>query len=110
MAGKENNGMKDSLIRDYKYGFSTDIQTEKFPKGLDENIIRRISAKKEEPDWLLSFRLKAFRHWNTMKHPDWARLKIPPIDFQNIAYYSAPKPPEKLEGLHQVDPELLKNV
>ena len=92
---------------DYKYGFTSEVETESFPKGLDEDVIRRLSAKKEEPSWLLNFRLKAFEYWKTIKHPDWAKLNIPPIDFQNITYYAAPKPPKKLDGLDQVDPELL---
>ena len=92
---------------DYKYGFTTDIETERFPKGLNEEIIRRLSAKKEEPDWLLSFRLQAYAYWKTLKPPQWANLKMPNIDFQDLAYYAAPKLPKKLDGLHEVDPELL---
>ena len=92
---------------DYKYGFTTDIETERFPKGLNEEIIRRLSAKKEEPDWLLSFRLQAYAYWKTLRPPQWANLKMPNIDFQDLAYYAAPKLPKKLDGLHEVDPELL---
>ncbi len=92
---------------EYKYGFVTDIDTEYAPKGLNEDTIRYISAKKNEPEFLLEFRLKAFRHWQTMKMPEWAHLKIPPIDFQNIIYYAAPKRKKELSSLEEVDPELL---
>ena len=91
----------------YKYGFVTDIESEKAPKGLDEDTIRFISAKKEEPEWMLEWRLKAFRRWLTMTSPDWAKLDIPPIDYQDIYYYAAPKQAEKLKSLDEVDPELL---
>jgi Fe-S cluster assembly protein SufB len=73
----------DILNSDYKYGFFTDIETEVFPKGLSEEIVQMISAKKEEPQWLLDYRLKAFRHWKNLKHPKWANLTIPEIDYQN---------------------------
>src|SRR6056300_841926 len=91
----------------YKYGFVTDIETDKAPKGLNEDIIRFISAKKDEPEWMLEWRLKAFRRWLTMDSPDWAKLDIPPIDYQDIYYYAAPKAAEKLKSLDEVDPELL---
>jgi Fe-S cluster assembly protein SufB len=92
---------------DYKYGFYTDIATEDFPKGLNENIVRLLSEKKEEPDWLLDYRLKAFRHWLTLAPPDWANLNIPAIDFQNLYYYSAPKQKKVKDSLDEVDPELI---
>jgi len=92
---------------DYKFGFITDIETDMAPKGLNEDIIRFISLKKNEPEFMLEFRLKAYRHWLTMKMPGWANLKIPPIDFQNIIYYAAPKKKKQLAGLDEVDPELL---
>lgn len=92
---------------EYKYGFVTDIETELAPRGLSEETIRYISAKKNEPEFLLDFRLKAFRHWQTLKQPTWAHLKIDPIDFQDIIYYAAPKKKKDLESLDQVDPELL---
>jgi Fe-S cluster assembly protein SufB len=92
--------------QEYKYGFVTDIEADTAPPGLDESIIRFISAKKEEPEWLLEFRLKAFRHWQTMKEPTWANVKYPPIDYQSIIYYSAPKQKKKLNSLDEVDPEL----
>lgn len=99
---------EDLLNEEYKYGFYTDIETEEFPKGLNEDIIRMLSAKKEEPEWLLEYRLKAFRHWKTMPMPDWAKLEIPEIDFQDLYYYSAPKKKEDSpESLDEVDPELL---
>ncbi len=92
---------------DYKYGFVTEIETEYAPKGLSEDTVRYISAKKNEPAFMLEFRLKAFRHWLTMKLPNWAHLEIPPIDFQDIYFYAAPKKKKQYESLDQVDPELL---
>lgn len=92
----------------YQYGFVTDVETEQAPKGLNEDVIRFISAKKNEPDWLLDFRLKAYRHWLTMVEPEWAMISYPPIDFQDAYYYSAPKMKEKLGSLDEVDPEILK--
>jgi Fe-S cluster assembly protein SufB len=92
---------------DYKFGFQTDIDTETIPKGLNEDVVRIISAKKEEPEWLTESRLKAFRHWQTMKMPEWAHLKIPEINYQDIIYYAAPKQGAKYENMDEVDPELL---
>lgn len=93
---------------DYKYGFYTDIETEEFPKGLNEDIIRLLSAKKNEPEWLLEYRLKAFRHWLTLTAPTWAKLDIPEIDFQALYYYAAPKKKEDApKSLDDIDPELL---
>ena len=92
---------------DYKYGFVTDIETEYAPKGLSEDTVRFISEKKNEPAFMLEFRLKAFRHWLTMKLPTWAHLDIPPIDFQDIYFYAAPRKKKQYESLDQVDPELL---
>lgn len=91
---------------EYKYGFFTDIESDAIPKGLNEDVVRLISQKKNEPDFMLEFRLKAFRHWQTMKMPEWAHLKIPEINYQDIIYYSAPKHKVKLESLDDVDPEL----
>ena len=82
--------------QEYKYGFITDIETDQAPPGLNEDIIRLISAKKNEPEWMLEFRLKAFRHWLTMKEPTWANIKYGPIDYQANSYYSAPKQKKKL--------------
>ncbi len=92
---------------EYKYGFVTDIESDDIPKGLNEDVVRLISAKKNEPEWLLEYRLKAFRHWQTLKTPEWAHLIIPKIDYQDIIYYSAPKQKAKLNSLDEVDPELL---
>ena len=91
----------------YKYGFVTDIESEKAPKGLNEDIVRFISAKKNEPEWMLNWRLKAYRHWLKMPTPDWSKLAIEPIDYNDIYYYSAPKSIDKLNSLDEVDPELL---
>jgi Fe-S cluster assembly protein SufB len=93
---------------EYKYGFVTDVETESLPKGLNEDIIRAISAKKGEPDFLLKFRLKAYQRWLEMEEPVWANVKYPPIDYQNITYYSAPKKKPVLNSLEEVDPEVLK--
>jgi Fe-S cluster assembly protein SufB len=92
----------------YKYGFVTDIESETAPKGLSEDTIRFISAKKDEPEWLLEWRLKAYRMWLTMEEPDWAMVKFPPIDFQDSYYYSAPKQKAGPKSLDEVDPELLR--
>ena len=92
---------------DYKYGFTTDIPTDILPKGLSEETVRFISKAKGEPEWLLEFRLKAFRHWLTLSPPEWAHLKIPPIDFQEISYYAAPRKKEGPKSLDEVDPELI---
>jgi Fe-S cluster assembly protein SufB len=92
--------------QEYKYGFITDIEADQAPPGLNEDIIRLISAKKNEPEWMLEFRLKAFRHWLTMKEPTWANITYGPIDYQATSYYSAPKQKKKLNSLDEVDPEL----
>src|SRR5690606_35879540 len=92
--------------REYKYGFVTDIEADTLPPGLDEGVIREISARKQEPDWLLDFRLKAFRAWQQMAEPTWHNVKYDPIDYQAISYYSAPKQKPKLNSLDEVDPEL----
>ncbi|MEP6145805.1 MAG: Fe-S cluster assembly protein SufB, partial [Nisaea sp.] len=92
----------------YKYGFVTDIESEMAPKGLSEEVIRFISAKKEEPEWMLEWRLKAYEHFKTMEEPDWAKVEYTPIDLSDIYYYAAPKVKEKLNSLDEVDPELLR--
>ena len=92
----------------YKHGFVTDIESDVVAKGLSEDVIRLISAKKGEPEWLLEFRLSAYRHWLTMTEPTWPNVKYPKIDFQSISYYAAPKAKEKLASMDQVDPELLR--
>jgi Fe-S cluster assembly protein SufB len=93
---------------EYKYGFVTDIETETIPKGLSEDVVRLISAKKKEPEFMLEFRLKAYRHWLTMKMPQWAHLRIPEIPYQDIIYYAAPKQYVGPKSLDEVDPELLR--
>ncbi len=105
---KKNGDFLDEVTSgEYKYGFVTDLETDQSPKGLSEDIIKFISKKKNEPEWLLEFRLKAYRYWLTLEEPDWALIHHPPIDYQDIIYFSAPKPKEKLESLDDVDPELL---
>lgn len=94
--------------REYKWGFTTDIESEKIPPGLNEDVIRTISAKKEEPEWMTEFRLKAYRHWLTMKEPHWPNVKYEPVDYQAISYFSAPKNRPKYDSLDEVDPELLR--
>ena len=94
--------------QEYKYGFFTDIEQEIAPKGLGEDTIRLISSKKEEPEWLLEWRLKAYRHWLTMKEPRWAHVSFPPIDYQNISYYAAPKVKVGPKSLDEIDPEIRK--
>ncbi len=101
-----NQHIKNLLKEDYKLGFETLVESDTFPKGLDENVIKAISKKKNEPDWLLEFRLKAFNKWLNMEEPTWAHLKYPKIDYQDISYYSAPK--KALDSLDEVDPEILK--
>src|SRR5919206_776656 len=91
----------------YKYGFYTEIESEKAPKGLNEDVIRFISAKKNEPEWMLEWRLEAYRRWLTMTEPTWARVDYPKIDFQDAYYYAAPKTAEGPKSLDEVDPELL---
>jgi len=93
--------------REYKYGFVTEIEQEIAPRGLSEDTIRMISSKKNEPAWLLEWRLKAYRHWLTMKEPKWPNVHYAPIDYQNISYYAAPKQPKKPKSLDDIDPELL---
>ena len=103
MAEKE---ILENIDSEYKYGFTSDIDTETIGKGLNEEVIRIISSKKGEPEWMLERRLAAFRHWQTMKLPTWAHLDIPEIDFQDIIYYAAPKARKKLGSMDEVDPEL----
>ena len=103
-----NNILNEVTSGEYKYGFVTDIDTDVIHRGLDEATVRLISAKKKEPDWLLEFRLKAFRHWQTLEMPTWAHLQIPPIDYQDIIYYAAPKKKEGPKSMDEIDPELMK--
>jgi Fe-S cluster assembly protein SufB len=102
----DNKHLEEIINKDYKLGFETLIQSDTFAKGLNEDVIKAISAKKDEPSWLLDFRLKAYKKWLKMEEPSWANLNYPKIDYQNIAYYSAPK--KALDSLDEVDPEILK--
>jgi Fe-S cluster assembly protein SufB len=104
----EVNEIEELANREYKYGFVTDVEAESAPKGLNEDIIRLISTKKEEPEWMLEWRLKAYRHWLKMTEPTWQNVNYPPIDYQEIVYYSAPKMKKVLNSLDEVDPEVLK--
>jgi len=108
MENDKNNIIQELTQGDYKYGFVTDIETETSPIGLSEDTVRYISAKKNEPEFMLEFRLKAYRHWLTLTEPTWAHLHHPPIDYQNIIFYAAPKKQQTLNSLDEVDPELLK--
>src|SRR4030088_855692 len=94
--------------QEYKYGFITDVEADSAPPGLNEDIVRLISAKKKEPEWMLEWRLKAYRHWLTMEEPTWANIHYSPIDYQSIAYYAGPKPRGSgPKSLDEVDPEIL---
>ena len=105
----KNQQIIDSVIsQEYEYGFTTDIEQETIPPGLNEDVIRLISSKKNEPEWLLDWRLKAYHQWLKMDEPNWSKLNYPNIDFQAISYYAAPKEKEKLKSLDEVDPELLE--
>lgn len=108
MEEKPHDIIEEVTSGDYKYGFVSDFDAESIPIGLSEEVVRIISAKKNEPEWLLEFRLKAYNHWLTLKMPDWAHLQIPEIDYQDIIYYSAPKARIAPKSLDEVDPELLK--
>jgi len=112
MAESQNAKLESLADQEYKYGFVTDIESESLPPGLDENVVRVISAKKNEPEWLLEWRLRALRRFlemvETEDEPTWAQVHFPKIDYQKIIYYSAPKPNEQLESLDEVDPELLR--
>ena len=107
MASEQDKIISEVTGSDYKFGFQTLIETETLPKGLNEDIVRAISAKKNEPEWMTEFRLKAYRHWLTMKMPEWAHLRIPEIDYNDIIYYAAPKQDAKYTSIDEVDPELL---
>ncbi len=104
----ETKTMEEFTQSEYKWGFVTDIEEEVFPVGLNEEIIRKISEKKDEPEWVLEWRLKAFRHWQKMEEPKWGKVKYPPIDYQALRYYSAPRKKPKYDSLDEVDPELLE--
>ena len=107
----ELSNVEELAIQDYKYGFSTEIEMDTIPKGLSEEVVRIISSKKNEPEWMLEWRLKAFRHWQTLEkqsEPKWANISYPAVDFQDIIYYAAPKQKTELKSLDEVDHELLK--
>ena len=103
-----NTNITKLVNKTYQYGFSTDIEKDIIEKGLNEKTVRLISEKKKEPEFLLKFRLKAYKKWKQMNFPEWAYLKFPQINYQDIIYYSAPKLQKKLNDLDEVDPELLK--
>src|SRR6186997_3269982 len=104
----DTDTIQELVSTEYKYGFTSNIETETIPPGLNEDVVRLISAKKNEPDFMLQWRLKAYRHWLTMTEPTWQFAKHPPIDYQSVIYYAAPKNRPKLNSLDEVDPELLK--
>ncbi len=104
---EENKTIENVTNSEYKWGFVTELDEVSFPKGLNEEVIRKISAIKEEPEWLLEWRLKAYKHWLTLEEPTWAKVKYPTPDFQDIRYFSAPKQKPKLNSIDEVDPELL---
>ncbi len=106
MEKEQDKILSDVTSGEYKYGFYSDIETDSITKGLSEDVVRIISKKKNEPEWLLEFRLKAYRHWKTMKMPEWPNLKIPTIDYQEIIFYAAPKQKAAPESLDDIDPEL----
>jgi len=110
MSYTEKDLKEDLDNKSYEFGFVTDIESEKAPVGLNEDIVRLISSKKNEPDWLLNYRLKAFEVWQTMKEPNWSHVEYEKPDFQNISYYAAPKKKKELKSLDEVDPELLKTM
>ena len=103
-----STALQNLVNQPYRHGFVTDIESDVVPKGLSEDVIRLISEKKNEPDWLLEFRLQAYRHWLTMSEPAWPNVKYPKIDFQDISYYSAPRAKKKLSSMDEVDPELIR--
>ena len=108
MAYTEEELKKELETKEYEYGFYTDIESDTFPIGLSEEIVRKISEKKEEPEWMTQWRLNAYRSWLEMTEPDWANVTYKKPDLQSISYYSAPKKQAKYESLDQVDPELLE--
>lgn len=105
---EKNSFVRQVAAKKYAYGFTTDVQTEIIDKGLSEDVVRLISEKKGEPEWLLDFRLKAFRHWQTMEEPTWGHLKMPPIDYQDISYYADPTKKNSADEPKEMDPELIK--
>ncbi len=108
MSTTETQKIEELANKEYKYGFVTEIEADSLPKGLNEDIVRQLSAKKNEPEWMTEWRLKAYRHWLTMEEPKWPNVKFPPIDYQDISYYSAPKKTPKYNSLDEVEPEILE--
>lgn len=104
----EQETLDEITSQEYKWGFTTEIESDSFPPGLNEEVIRNLSAKKGDPEWMLEWRLKAYRRWLEMKEPDWAFVEYPPIDFNSVSYYSAPKKKPELKSLDEVDPQLLE--
>jgi Fe-S cluster assembly protein SufB len=107
MSTTETQKIEELANKEYKFGFVTDIEADTIPKGLNEDVVRQLSAKKQEPEWMTEWRLKAYRHWLTMEEPKWPNVKYPAVDYQEISYYSAPKSTPKYKSLDEVDPELL---
>jgi len=105
---KDNQVLEEFTSKEYEHGWTVDFETDSAPKGLSEDIVRFISKRKEEPEWLLEWRLEAYRRWTTMKEPRWANVSYPPINYQDIIYYSAPKGKTEKKSLNEVDPELIK--
>ena len=105
---KDNQVLEELTSKEYEHGWTINIETDSAPKGLNEDIIRFISAKKNEPEWLLEWRLKAYRQWTKMKEPKWPNVTYPAINYQDLIYYSAPKQKAKPKNLEDVDPELIK--
>ncbi|MEZ4766698.1 MAG: hypothetical protein R3C26_26945 [Calditrichia bacterium] len=103
----EQQIIESRIKSEYKWGFVTDIENDTVPQGLNEDIVRMISFKKNEPEWMLNWRLKAYQHWLTMKEPRWPNVKFPPIDYQDAYYYAAPKQTKNPESLDEVDPKLI---
>jgi len=107
MSSTEVSKIEELANKEYKYGFVSEIEADTLPKGLNEDIIRQLSAKKNEPEFMLEWRLKAYRHWLTMKEPHWPNVTYSPVNYQDLSYYSAPKKKPTLKSLDEVDPELL---
>src|ERR1700753_3236676 len=105
---KDNQVLEEFTSREYEHGWAVNLETDEAPKGLSEDIVRFISARKNETAWLLEWRLDAFRKWSAMREPEWANIHHPPINYQDIIYYSAPKKKVTLNNLNEVDPELIK--
>ena len=105
---EKNAFVRQVAEQKYEYGFTTDVHTEIIEKGLNEDVIRLISSKKGEPEWMLDFRLRAFRHWSKMEQPTWGHVTVPPVDYQAISYYADPLAKKKKENAKEIDPELMK--